>query len=124
MPQTRRAPAGLGPLSWLEHQGTDGDGQNGAHAAPDRSASAGEGAGLGSLQFCGGPDTLVEQIRQFHEMTGVGVLDLLFARGDGPESMAKRIRLFGDKVLPRVRDIGVSPVAAGAADTEVVGVAG
>jgi alkanesulfonate monooxygenase SsuD/methylene tetrahydromethanopterin reductase-like flavin-dependent oxidoreductase (luciferase family) len=124
MPRARTAPRGLGPLSWLDYQQEDGDGGNGARGAvEDRSASAGEGAGLGSLQFCGGPDTLVEQIRRFHELTGVGVLDLLFARGGGPESMAKCIRLFGEKVLPRVRDIGVRPAAAPAAESEVAGVA-
>jgi alkanesulfonate monooxygenase SsuD/methylene tetrahydromethanopterin reductase-like flavin-dependent oxidoreductase (luciferase family) len=123
-PLPHTIPRGLGPLSWLEQQQTDGDGTTGADgAAADRSASAGEGAGLGSLQFCGGPDTLVEQIRRFHEMTGVGVLDLLFARGGGADGMAKSIRLFATAVLPRVRDIGVSSAPAPAAESEVVGVA-
>jgi alkanesulfonate monooxygenase SsuD/methylene tetrahydromethanopterin reductase-like flavin-dependent oxidoreductase (luciferase family) len=122
MPDVRRAPQGLGPLSWLEHDRAAGNGTDGAPgAAPDRSASAGEGAGLGSLQFCGDPDTLVEQIRRFHEQTGVGVLDLLFARSGGADRMAQRIRLFAAEVLPHVRDIGARP--APAAEKEVAGVA-
>src|SRR5215831_6453239 len=60
------------------------------------------GLGLGELRFCGSPDTLVKQITDFHEATGVGVIDFGFAG----EPM-KAIRLFGTEVLPRIRHVGV-----------------
>jgi alkanesulfonate monooxygenase SsuD/methylene tetrahydromethanopterin reductase-like flavin-dependent oxidoreductase (luciferase family) len=118
-------PRGLGPLSWRDVPSDGGEATIGANgAAPDRSASAGEGAGLGSLQFFGGPDTLVEQIRRFHETTGVGVLDLLLAGSGGPDGMTRRIRIFANEVLPRVREIGATPATAQSAEKGAVGVAG
>jgi len=72
----------------------------------DGAARAGEGFGLGSLQFWGSPASLVTQIRAFHETTGVGVLDLIFT--GGPQAVDKALRLFGSEVLPRVHQIGVS----------------
>jgi alkanesulfonate monooxygenase SsuD/methylene tetrahydromethanopterin reductase-like flavin-dependent oxidoreductase (luciferase family) len=72
----------------------------------DGAGRAGEGFGLGSLQFWGTPASLVEQIRAFHETTGVGVLDLIFT--GGPQAVDKALRTFGSEVLPRVREIGVS----------------
>ncbi len=59
------------------------------------------GFGLGELRFCGSPDTLVKQITDFHEATGVGVIDFGFA-GENRNAM----RLFGTEVLPRVRHVG------------------
>lgn len=59
------------------------------------------GLGLGELRFCGSPDTLVKQIADFHETTGVGVIDFGFAG----EPM-KTIQLFGTEVLPRIHHIG------------------
>ena len=56
------------------------------------------------------PDVVVEQIRRFHEQTGVGVLDLIF-QGRGAEGVAKSIRLFGEHVLPHIRDIGATPAS-------------
>jgi len=76
----------------------------------DGAGRGGEGFGLGSLQFWGSPDALVEQIRAFHEQTGVGVLDLIFT--GGPPVVEKALRLFAREVLPRIREIGVD-----AADT-------
>jgi alkanesulfonate monooxygenase SsuD/methylene tetrahydromethanopterin reductase-like flavin-dependent oxidoreductase (luciferase family) len=61
------------------------------------------GLGLGELRFCGSPDTLVKQITDFHEATGIGVVDLGFA-GESTKSM----RLFGTEVLPRIRHVGAS----------------
>jgi len=73
------------------------------------------GLGLGELRFCGNPYTLVKQVTDFHEATGVGVIDFGFAG----EPM-KSIRLFGTEVLPRIRRIGArvsqpSELAAAAA---------
>jgi alkanesulfonate monooxygenase SsuD/methylene tetrahydromethanopterin reductase-like flavin-dependent oxidoreductase (luciferase family) len=93
--------------------GTDADGKN---TEADKNAI---GFALGSLQFCGSPDAVVKQITDFHEKTGVGVIDVSFS-GPGltEEETLKSIRLFGTQVLPRIRHIGVSagkPEAAAAA---------
>jgi alkanesulfonate monooxygenase SsuD/methylene tetrahydromethanopterin reductase-like flavin-dependent oxidoreductase (luciferase family) len=74
----------------------------GRGAALPRPPQSQVGLGLGELRFCGSPDTLVRQITDFHEATGVGVIDVGFA-GDP----TKAIRLFGTEVLPRIRHIGV-----------------
>jgi alkanesulfonate monooxygenase SsuD/methylene tetrahydromethanopterin reductase-like flavin-dependent oxidoreductase (luciferase family) len=67
------------------------------------------GFGLGRLLFAGTPDTIVERIRMFHEMTGVGVLDFIFTAGNTPpEAIRRGIELFGKEVLPRIRGIGSS----------------
>jgi alkanesulfonate monooxygenase SsuD/methylene tetrahydromethanopterin reductase-like flavin-dependent oxidoreductase (luciferase family) len=66
------------------------------------------GFGLGELRFCGGPNTVVRQISDFHAATGVGAIDVAFG-GAGltlQESM-KSMRLFATEVLPRIRHIGV-----------------
>lgn len=73
----------------------------GRSAALPRPPQSQVGMGLGELRFCGSPDTLVRQITDFHEATGVGVIDVGFA-GDP----TKAIRLFGTEVLPRIRHIG------------------
>jgi alkanesulfonate monooxygenase SsuD/methylene tetrahydromethanopterin reductase-like flavin-dependent oxidoreductase (luciferase family) len=99
------APKGLGPLSWLEQERSSAE--EAAKGIEDKSSSGGQGFGLGSLQFGGTPDMLVEQIRAFHEQTGAGVLDLIF-QARTPEAMRESIRLFGEEVLPRVKDIGAS----------------
>ena len=72
----------------------------------DGAARAGEGFGLGSLQFEGTPDAIIEKIKVFHEMTGVGVLDLIFSNVGGPDETAKRLRLFATEVLPHIRHLG------------------
>lgn len=111
-----RAPRGFGPLSWMDHRDSAeprraADGRNGGrNPADDGAARAGEGFALGSLQFSGTPDTVFEQIKRFHEMTGVGVLDVIFSNVGGPDAVDKRIRLFGAEVLPRIRDLGESPL--------------
>ncbi|MCP2256131.1 Flavin-dependent oxidoreductase, luciferase family (includes alkanesulfonate monooxygenase SsuD and methylene tetrahydromethanopterin reductase) [Prauserella aidingensis] len=70
-----------------------------------------EGFGFGFLQFTGDPEGLVEQFRVFHELTGVGILDLSFNFGHYThEETLDQLRLFGEKFLPRLRKI--APVAA------------
>jgi alkanesulfonate monooxygenase SsuD/methylene tetrahydromethanopterin reductase-like flavin-dependent oxidoreductase (luciferase family) len=96
--------------------GTDADGKNtGADHGPI-------GFSLGTLQFCGGPDTVVKQIADFHEATGTGVIDVSFGgAGLTTKETMKSIRLFGTEVLPRIRKIGAGsssrketvPAAAG-----------
>jgi alkanesulfonate monooxygenase SsuD/methylene tetrahydromethanopterin reductase-like flavin-dependent oxidoreductase (luciferase family) len=80
----------------------------GAGAAPEAPVPA-PGFGIGSVQFCGGPQTVIEQIRAFHEATGVGVLDLSFGRAS-QEMTLGAIRRFGEKVLPAIRDLSPTPV--------------
>ena len=66
------------------------------------------GFGLGELRFCGSPDTVVRQIADFHEVTGVGAIDIAFdGAGLSPKESAKSMRLFATEVLPRIRHIGV-----------------
>jgi alkanesulfonate monooxygenase SsuD/methylene tetrahydromethanopterin reductase-like flavin-dependent oxidoreductase (luciferase family) len=65
------------------------------------------GFGLGELRFCGSPDTVVQQITDFHEATGVGVIDVAFGgAGLTLEEGTKSMRLFATEVLPRIRHIG------------------
>jgi alkanesulfonate monooxygenase SsuD/methylene tetrahydromethanopterin reductase-like flavin-dependent oxidoreductase (luciferase family) len=74
----------------------------------------------GHIAFAGTPDAVVEQIREFADATGVGVLDFIFSSGrTPPEAVRRSIELFGREVLPRIREIGVgsarvagAPVAA------------
>ena len=63
--------------------------------------------GVLPISFCGGPDRIVEQIRQAREEIGAGVLDLSLADPGtaGTEAMMESLDLFGRKVLPRIREI-------------------
>jgi alkanesulfonate monooxygenase SsuD/methylene tetrahydromethanopterin reductase-like flavin-dependent oxidoreductase (luciferase family) len=81
--------------------GSDVDGKN---SVADKGQA---GFGFGGLQFCGSPDTVVKQIAEFHELTGVGVLDVSFGgAGLTPEEAQRSFRLFASEVLPRIRSIG------------------
>jgi alkanesulfonate monooxygenase SsuD/methylene tetrahydromethanopterin reductase-like flavin-dependent oxidoreductase (luciferase family) len=71
------------------------------------------GFGLGRLQFAGTPDTIVERIREFHETTGVGVLDFILTAGNTPRDAIQRsLDLLGREVLPRIRSIGEPAVTS------------
>jgi len=89
----------VGPIA--KEIGTDTDRKN-------SSADKGQaGFGFGGLQFCGSPDTVVKQIAEFHELTGVGVLDVSFGgAGLTPEEAQRSFHLFSGEVLPRIRSIG------------------
>ena len=66
----------------------------------------------GKLLFAGTPDMIVDQIEAFHAQTGVGVLDLIFGSGLlAPGAVRRSIELFGQEVLPRIRQIGQAPAA-------------
>ena len=52
----------------------------------------------------GGPDTVRAQIRAIADQLGAGVLDLVPAFQTGAPTL-RSIRLFGEKVLPRLRDL-------------------
>ena len=56
--------------------------------------------------FFGGPDTVIDQIKRCREQAGVGVLDLFFQTPDAdPASLMQPLELFGEKVLPRIREV-------------------
>jgi alkanesulfonate monooxygenase SsuD/methylene tetrahydromethanopterin reductase-like flavin-dependent oxidoreductase (luciferase family) len=63
--------------------------------------------GVLPISFCGGPDRIVEQIRQCRDQVGAGVLDLsLQDPGTGDtDAMLRALELFGRKVLPCIREI-------------------
>jgi len=60
----------------------------------------------GHIAFAGTPDAVVEQIRDFAEETGVGVLDFIFSAGRTPPAAVRRsLELFGREVLPHIREV-------------------
>jgi alkanesulfonate monooxygenase SsuD/methylene tetrahydromethanopterin reductase-like flavin-dependent oxidoreductase (luciferase family) len=62
--------------------------------------------GVLPISFCGGPDRVVEQLRRCREEIGAGVVDLsLQDPGTGDTgAMLRSLELFGEKVLPRIRE--------------------
>ncbi|WP_428488936.1 LLM class flavin-dependent oxidoreductase [Rhodopila sp.] len=59
------------------------------------------------INFVGGPDTVIEQIRRCREATGAGVIDLGFQTPESsdPAALLAVLETFGKHVLPRIRDI-------------------
>ena len=57
--------------------------------------------------FIGSPDTVVEQVRRCRDEVGCGVLDLsLHPPGSRDvDALMRALELFGQKVLPRLRDL-------------------
>src|SRR4051812_26911688 len=52
--------------------------------------------GMGRMLFAGSPNTVVERLRVFHSLTGVGVVDLVFSSAQIPvEDERRSIELFG-----------------------------
>lgn len=59
--------------------------------------------GMGRMLFAGSPDTVVERLRVFQSLTGVGVVDLVFSSAQiAGEDERHSIELFGREVLPRI----------------------
>ena len=59
----------------------------------------------GLMSFIGGPDTIVKQLKEFHDRCGTGVVDLAFQQpGVGHKEVMKEIELFGREVLPRIKE--------------------
>lgn len=57
------------------------------------------------MNFVGGPETVVDQLREYHELCGVGVVDLAFQQpGLSHETVMESIELFGREVLPRINE--------------------
>ncbi|PKB82525.1 MAG: hypothetical protein BZY88_04085 [SAR202 cluster bacterium Io17-Chloro-G9] len=63
------------------------------------------GDARGLIGLVGGPDTIVRQLKEFHDQCGIGVVDLAFQHpGMGHREVMKEIELFGREVLPRIRE--------------------
>jgi alkanesulfonate monooxygenase SsuD/methylene tetrahydromethanopterin reductase-like flavin-dependent oxidoreductase (luciferase family) len=68
-------------------------------------------SGAPGLAFCGSPETVYRQIREFHE-AGVGIVDACFQlRGMPFAKVRHSLELFGKEIVPRVHELSV-PVAA------------
>jgi alkanesulfonate monooxygenase SsuD/methylene tetrahydromethanopterin reductase-like flavin-dependent oxidoreductase (luciferase family) len=63
--------------------------------------------GVLPTNFVGGPDTVVKQIKECREQTGAGVIDLMFQtpNSNDTDGLMRALELFGQDVLPRIRDI-------------------
>ena len=60
----------------------------------------------GLISFVGGPDTIVKQLKEFHDQCGTGVVDLAFQQpGIAHSEVMKEIELFGREVLPRIKEL-------------------
>ena len=58
----------------------------------------------GLMTFVGGPGTVVEGLKAFHDQCGVGVVDFGFqAPGISHVEVMKELELFGREVLPRMK---------------------
>ena len=79
----------------------------------DQRNVAGEGRRPGNvnrvlpINFSGGPDEIVAQLKQARAEIGCGVVDLFFQTpgSEGPEELMEALELFGEKVLPHIHDI-------------------
>ena len=61
---------------------------------------------IGQAQFCGGPQTLVSQMKTMHNL-GVGVVDLVVPTGLMTQvQVLHSLELLAREVLPRIRDFG------------------
>src|SRR6516162_5448303 len=59
------------------------------------------------INFCGGPDEIVAQLKEAREQIGCGVVDLFFHTpgSEGPDALMEALELFGKKVLPQIHDV-------------------
>jgi alkanesulfonate monooxygenase SsuD/methylene tetrahydromethanopterin reductase-like flavin-dependent oxidoreductase (luciferase family) len=61
---------------------------------------------IGQAQLCGGPQTLVSQMKAMHDL-GVGVVDLVVPTGLMTQAQVLRsLELLAREVLPRIREFG------------------
>jgi alkanesulfonate monooxygenase SsuD/methylene tetrahydromethanopterin reductase-like flavin-dependent oxidoreductase (luciferase family) len=57
------------------------------------------------LTLVGGPDTIVKQLKAFHDRCGVGVVDLGFQQPSvSHKEVIQEIALFGRAVLPQIKE--------------------
>ena len=79
----------------------------------DQRNVAGEGRRPGNvnrvlpINFCGGPDEIVGQLKKAGAEIGCGVVDLSFQTpgSEGADELLEALELFGKKVLPHIHDI-------------------
>jgi alkanesulfonate monooxygenase SsuD/methylene tetrahydromethanopterin reductase-like flavin-dependent oxidoreductase (luciferase family) len=58
-----------------------------------------------ALNFFGGPDTVVKQLKAYHDQCGVGVVDLFFQQPRvSHKEVMQEIELFGKEVLPQIQE--------------------
>lgn len=70
------------------------------------SASGDIVGGAPGLTFVGGPDTVFEQIKAYHDRCGAGVIDLFFQQPSlTHRDVMAEIDLFGREVLPRLKEL-------------------
>lgn len=107
--QGRFSPGPPETVAQPKELGTDADGKN--HPGADKKV---QGFGLGFLQFCGGPETVLKQLQDFQAETGVGSIDLAFIAGGLPHHETRAmVQRFGDHVLPALTAEGaLSPQPA------------
>jgi alkanesulfonate monooxygenase SsuD/methylene tetrahydromethanopterin reductase-like flavin-dependent oxidoreductase (luciferase family) len=57
--------------------------------------------------FVGGPDSIVDQIKECREVVGAGVLDLSLTSPGSSDlgALMESLDLFGSKVLPHIKEI-------------------
>ncbi|MCH7843404.1 MAG: LLM class flavin-dependent oxidoreductase [Chloroflexi bacterium] len=69
-------------------------------------SAKGDVAGSGpGLTFVGGPDSIMAQIKAFHDRCGVGVIDMPFQQNKvDHKGVMKEIELFGKAVIPQIRE--------------------
>ena len=57
------------------------------------------------INFVGGPDTIIKQMRAYHDQAGAGVMDLFFQQpAVSHREVMKEIELFGREVLPSIKE--------------------
>ena len=57
------------------------------------------------LSFMGGPDTVVRQMKAFHDQCSAGVVDLFFQQPSvSHREVMQEIELFGREVLPQIKE--------------------
>ena len=59
------------------------------------------------INFCGGPDEIVAQLKQARAEIGCGVVDLFFQTpgSEDPDELMEALELFGKRVLPHIRGV-------------------
>jgi len=59
------------------------------------------------INFCGGPDEIIAQLKQAREQIGAGVVDMSFQTpgSEHSDELMEALELFGRTVLPHIRDV-------------------
>ena len=59
----------------------------------------------GLMTFIGSPDTVVKQLKEYHDQAGIGIVDLGFQQpGISHQEVMKELELFGREVLPQMKE--------------------